>query len=169
MSSLMQNDVESLEQKDRMFFGLSDTLDVKASIGLVLIVFLASQTTNLLKNEMDPVLTFLQMICAVILFTAAMFALVTIWPRTHKVENTEQWGVFHEDLRRHFKCVGESSPDEKAFETFLLQRAEGLKEQIEHNRQITHRKYASVKWCYRSVVIAVALNLFTLAYLAFLV
>ena len=62
MSSLMQNDVESLEQKDRMFFGLSDTLDVKASIGLVLIVFLASQTTNLLKNEMDPVLTFLQMI-----------------------------------------------------------------------------------------------------------
>ena len=47
--------VGRLEQKDRMVFGLSDTIDVKASMSLALITLLATQAIYLRNLEMGAV------------------------------------------------------------------------------------------------------------------
>ena len=154
--------VKSLEQKDRMFFSLSDTLDVKASIGLVLITFLAAQTADLLSKELSQFLDGVQVLCVVILAVASIFALLTIKPRKHDVEATEKMWIYRDDLRAHFLRTGEVDPDEKADQELVRTRVKGFEKQIEHNRQIAHRKSNFVNCCYYLVFAAFTLNLLTL-------
>lgn len=80
--------IERLQQKDALLFHLSDTLDVKASIWLVVITFLATQTAGFLSDALLPgALRYAQIGSALSLAAAGALALVVLWPRNYYHEN----------------------------------------------------------------------------------
>jgi hypothetical protein len=68
-----------LKSKDDLIIKLGDAIDAKINIGLVLIVFLATQTAFFLEKSLPG--RSLQIIAAYCLGLAAVCALVGLWPR----------------------------------------------------------------------------------------
>ena len=72
-----------LSAKDDLAFKLGDTLDVKASIGLVVITFLGTQTAYLLDKHVTGLAHILQAGSVVALVVATIASIVELWPRNY--------------------------------------------------------------------------------------
>lgn len=84
-----------LDRQDEFYFGLSDTLDVKASLALIVVVFLADQSGDILSSPNLPSgLFWLQLIACCGQVLSGVLALAAMWPRDHQCENVaglEEW------------------------------------------------------------------------------
>jgi hypothetical protein len=68
-----------LKSKEDLVIRLGDAIDAKINIGLVLVVFLATQTAYFLEKSMPG--RSLQIIAVYMLALAAVCALIGLWPR----------------------------------------------------------------------------------------
>jgi hypothetical protein len=160
--------MEHLRAKDQMLFGLSDILDAKAGIALVVITFLASQSSDLLTTDspLPPVLWFFQMVSIGCLAAAGIAAVGSLWPRDHAVEKSEELEKWAGDLREYYK--DDANPEvavENAFRKGLVER---LKERIATNAEIDATKADLLNRAYKLAGISLGLNLLTLVSMAVL-
>jgi hypothetical protein len=155
--------IRRLDIIDDQAFKLGDTIDVKASIGLVVITFLATQSASFLAvNEPGR---WLQMVSAFALSIAGVFALCELWPRTYAIEAAEAMDGWIKDLRDYYK--DEKNADaliEAAMSDGHILRA---KERIERNAAINKQKSMLLGWSFRFTALALVLNLSTLLIRAF--
>ncbi len=79
--------------KDDLAVRLGDTLDVKASILLVVITFLATQTAYFLDKHATGTPHYLLEGAGIILALATIAAFVELWPRTYMMPVPESSGV----------------------------------------------------------------------------
>ncbi len=150
--------IHGIEEKDKLFFGLSDTLDVKASVSLILITFLSAQTAYFLNlDTAHAVVLFSQTLSAIVLSVGGVLALSILWPRYHETESIEKMDLWYQELKKCFE--GEAEADQKTNELFERGRFDGLKKQVSHNRSIVRRKASLAEWCYRCIVLSVVLNI----------
>ena len=114
-------ELHQLMDKDRLLFNLSDTLDMKASVSLILITFLATQTAELFRIEQLPVLLhWLQFLSALGLFAATISAIVVLWSRKWSVEKSEKFPEWRAKLQEHFR--DQDDADQKVADQYLAAR-----------------------------------------------
>ena len=161
--SAQQADFQQLAEKDRILFNLSDTLDMKASVSLVVITFLATQTAVFISNEfMSDVLRWLQSTSAVFLAFAGALAMVVLWPREYSVEKSEEFAGWRARLENYYK--GQDDAQRKVDDEYLAGRIQGLRVQIAENRRLDDRKSLALAWSYRLVGVSLGLNMLTLVW-----
>lgn len=166
MSDTNAEVLERLQAKDALLFGLSDTLDVKASIALVVITFLGTQSGVFLasQQQLPEVLRYAQLGSAVALAFAGCIALVALWPRDHDTETAEELDGWAQQLREHYKHSPD--PEQAVAEAFRSGRIQRLKERINANAKVDRLKSGLVAWSYKLSAVGLVLNMVTLLGLA---
>jgi hypothetical protein len=139
-------------------FSLGDVLDAKASIGLVIVTFLAIQTADFLKvsGPGDE----LQFWSAVALAVAGALALAELWPRNYQTETPESLTGWLQELRDYYQNDAEA--EKRVTAAFTAGLRDRTVERLDANSRLNRRKSTYMTWCYRFTTVAFALNLVTL-------
>lgn len=156
--------VERLYAKDAMELDLGNTLDVKASLVLVLITFLAAQTQDwLAKGTLGNSERLGQIVAAASLGAALLLAVAGLWLRKYQVELPEQLNVWLAQLREFY---GEQSDAETEIEISVLGwQVDRTLERIRVNGKVNTQRTEFISWSFRCTAAALLIDLATLLHL----
>lgn len=162
MDGMNERLLEELSSKDDLAIRLGDTLDVKASIGLVVITFLATQTAYFLDKHISGAAHIMQVGSVVCLSVALFFALVELWPRTYMLPLPESSGIERaEQLRKHYAQY-ENVPDFVVIEQLTKDESAWAKVRIAVNQKKNHSKSIWLSISFYFTTVAMILNILTL-------
>ena len=154
---------EHLPEQDELEFELGDTLDIKMSIVLVVIVFLADQSRKFLEAPMPVHWHVVQSFAVVVLILSGVLSLWELIPREYKTRmGHDEFLSWVEQLRTFYNHEGVANPETKIAEIIRVKDAQRTRERIVANKAINARKSSAMAWAFYSVMVAVALNLATL-------
>lgn len=154
--------LDELNAKDDLAIKLGDTLDVKASIGLVVITFLATQTAYFLDKHISGAAHNMQVGSVVCLSVALFFALVELWPRTYMLPLPESSAVSRaEELRKHYAQYADA-PAAAISEHLTKDEIEWAKTRIIANQKKNHQKSRWLSISFYFTAGALILNILTL-------
>jgi hypothetical protein len=155
--------VEHLPAQDEFEFKLGDTLDIKMSIFLVAIVFLATQSGVFLALKM-PLHWHITQICSLAALVVSLaLALWELKPRTYDVRmGNEDLLEWVEKLRAFYDHEGVPDPDARVIEQIQVRDIQRARERIAVNRRINEIKSRFTEWCFYSTMVAAILNAVTL-------
>jgi uncharacterized protein (DUF983 family) len=149
--------------QDDLEFSLGDALDVKSSIFLVVITFLAIQSAAFLSSvvALSAFWHWAQILSVALLVCGGLLALLELIPRNYKARMaTDEFLDWVSNLERHYK-------DEPQSESIVLAKIQNVEMERVRLRFIKNRKINSLKstlngWCFRCTMGSLALNLLTL-------
>jgi hypothetical protein len=156
------NFLEEIQSEDERTFALGDVLDVKASIWLVVITFLAGQTAYFLSRGLSPHLYDGQLVSCLFLGIAGLLTLFELRPRKYDFFSPSN-GVIEArlaQLREHYKA--EVNADELAQKQILEDQVGWTKAAIVKNQRINKFKGDLVDWSFWLTTAAATINLLTL-------
>jgi len=157
---------QRLDVKDDQLLRMGDALDVKASIELIVITFLATQTADFLNNaQIVGLWAWLQLGSAVALIVAGVFALWELWPRDYEVEASESLEGWASELCDFYKR--EADAELKIAESLHMGRIKRVKERVAANNRVNDWKSRLLMWSFRFTGAAMIMNLLTLIGQAF--
>ena len=157
--------LDRLRARDQLLLSLSDVLDTKASIGMVAITFLATQSGELLTREGLPeVFRWFQFASVFCLALAGMAAVGSLWPRDHQGDTAEELDDWARQLREHYKDAPD--PEQAVDQAFRRGTIDRMKERIAANKAIDDSKAALITKTYVLTGLALVLNLLTVVALA---
>lgn len=152
-----------LPSQDDLEFDLGDTLDIKMSIVLVVIVFLATQSSGFLASPMPVHWHNIQIASTIAVITAGVLSLIELFPKTYKTRmGHKEFLAWVEQLKEFYDHEGVENPEEKIVEFIRLKDAQRTCERIAANRVINAQKSRFLEWSFYSMMVSVALNLITL-------
>src|SRR5947209_1891883 len=111
MAAVAEMLLDEINAKEDLSLRLGDALDVKASIGLALILFLATQTAYFIdKGGLSLVAVIAQLFSIVCVVLGALFALLELWPRMYVLPDPESEYVAQriEQLTEHYSHYEET-------------------------------------------------------------
>lgn len=149
-----------LDVKDDQVFKLGDVFDVKASIGLIVITFLATQTATFLATTGGRVEHGLEVAAAVALALAGALAFLELWPRYYAIETTEALDGWIGELQAYYQH--DLDADAKVAAQLRAGLIKRVKERITVNAALNARKATYLTWSFTFTGIALGLNLITL-------
>jgi len=150
--------LEHLQAQDDLEFELGDTFDIKTSIALVVIIFLAAQSGGFLASAM-PLhwhnIQIASVCCTVIAGLLAMFAL---WPRNYKLR------MEPDGFLGWIKEVNEFFGDDKASAVEFLRttQIEKIQKRFAKNSSVNATKSRFMEWAFYLTMAALILNITTL-------
>jgi hypothetical protein len=153
--------IERLNAKDELTYQRGDTLDVKASIVLVVVTFLAGQSADLLaKGNLTPFGKAAQLVAAVFVALAGILVWGQLWPRQYEVEAAEKLPQWKAELEEFY----EGFPDARARVSALLTAGiiERATERIYANDAINKTRSNLLLWSYIFATLSLGINLLTL-------
>jgi hypothetical protein len=153
--------VERLNAKDELTYQRGDTLDVKASIVLVVVTFLAGQSADLLaKGNLTSFGKTAQIVAATSVALAGIFVWGQLWPREYEVEAAEKLPMWKAELEDFYEGV----PDARAKVSALLTAGiiERTTERIYANDAINKRRSKLLLGSYIFATLSLGINLLTL-------
>jgi hypothetical protein len=168
MNQEIENAIAEHEKRlDELFFQLSDVLDVKASIILVVISFLGAISGQVLVLHDLPFLIRSVQMVAVLALAGGVFATVrSLWPRIFDAPpDTAEWISYLQELENHYE--GEDNASELVAKDFMQAIARRRQERIAKNRALTTAKSNLNDWAFRGTVVAVAAQAVSLIWMAF--
>ena len=160
---------EHLKDQDEREFALGDTLDIKTSIALVIITFLATQSAEFLKTAaLSSCWHTIQRISVVCIVVAGVLALVELIPRGYRLRMTpDKFREWIRQTREFYGSIGATDPESSTAERISSVEIEKLTERFIANRAINEMKASLMAWSFYFTMAAVALNLVTLMGLYF--
>ncbi|MGA7693641.1 MAG: hypothetical protein WCA76_01365 [Candidatus Sulfotelmatobacter sp.] len=153
--------VERLNAKDELTYQRGDTLDVKASIVLVVVTFLAGQSAELLaKGNLTYPGKVTQIIAAVSLALAGILVWGQLWPREYEVEAAEKLPKWRKELEEFYR----DDPDASAKVLTLLTKGiiDRTTERIYANAAINRTRSSLLFWSYVFTTLSLGINLLSL-------
>lgn len=163
MEDFNQTIAEHLKSQDDLEFGLGDTLDIKTSIALVIIIFLATQSAGFLASSMPLHWHNVQIISVVCVIISGILAVWELIPRTYIAGmGPSEFIGWVEQLRTFYSKQGDSNPETKIVETIRNKEIEKIKARFATNRAINATKSKAVEWSFYFMMTALAVNLVTL-------
>jgi hypothetical protein len=152
--------IERLNAKDELTYQRGDTLDVKASIVLVVVTFLAGQSADLLaKGNLTPYGKIAQIVAAISIALAGILVWGQLWPREYEVEAAEKFPQWKEDLEEFYSQDSDTSV---TVSTLLI---EGIiartTERIYANSAINRGRSNLLLWSYIFASLSLGINLVT--------
>ena len=161
MTEISRLQGESVRDRDAREFSLGDTLDVKTSVILAVIVFLAAQSEHFFQDSLTPCVRDVQYISAIALVAGGISAVLELIPRNYQAENSpSSYGQWISDLERYY--AGQDNADASIAEQFVKGYVARTTERIEANIAVNQRKSLWLNVCFISTVVSLAANLFTL-------
>ena len=162
MAAVNERFLSELNAKDDLALKLGDTLDVKASIGLVVVTFLGTQTAYLLDKHVGGICHWLQSISVAFLVAATIACIVELWPRQYILIEPE--GNVKDrisQLRAHYSqfpdaddshILAQLTDDEIAWTTIRIAKNQGWNK----------RKSRWLEWSFYATAGSFVLNLVTI-------
>lgn len=153
--------IERLNAKDELTYQRGDTLDVKASIVLVVITFLAGQSAELLtRGNLTEVGKIVQVISAIAVALAGIFVWGQLWPREYEVEAAEQLPQWQTELEEFYDGVPNASAAVAvALEDGIIERT---MERIYVNAAINKTRSNLLLGSYIFATLSLVINLLTM-------
>jgi hypothetical protein len=149
-------------KRDEHEFALCDSLDVKASIILVILVFLAEQSDKFFQAGVVGCARMLQYVSVSALIIGGICAVLELWPRDYGTEGTPQkYDDWLAKLREHY--ASSANADELVLEQVVLGRAKRAKERAEANIATNKLKTRFLYASFLFIVVSLTANLLTLA------
>jgi hypothetical protein len=151
-----------LSAKDDLAFKLGDTFDVKASIGLVVITFLGTQTAYLLDKHVTGLSHILQDASVVALAVATIASIVELWMRNHVIiepeANTASRII---ELRSYYSQDGDEV-EANVLEQLTQDEIEWTLARIATNQAQNRVKGRWLDWAFQAIAVSLILNAMTL-------
>lgn len=158
---------DDVRSRDAYELSLGDVLDVKVSILLAAITFLAGLSGGILLSVGLPlILKAGQIISLATISGAGILALLELRPRTYKLPDLPSaWARWIKSLEMHYAGKEEQiSLTYRAYVEGFTARAE---ERIEQNHAINLTKSRLMAGCFCLIAASLVINLLTLWWLAF--
>ena len=154
-----------LKTQDDLHFRLGDTLDIKTSIALAVIIFLTTQSVGILSAPAIPLHWRNAQIASVIfLATAVGAALYELWPRKYwKMPDPDKFIGWTEELKAFYNQEENSGAESRTVEQ--IQKAEGIektKNRIMHNAALNDFKLRTMGWAFYLTLFPLFLNFLTI-------
>ncbi|MHB1794647.1 MAG: hypothetical protein ACYCPO_06735 [Acidobacteriaceae bacterium] len=158
MEELNQIILEHLQSQDDLEFELGDTFDIKTSIALVIIIFLATQSGGFLSSKMPLHWHNIQIASVACVVIAGFLAMFALWPRNYKLK-LEPKGFLG-----WVKEVKEFYGDDKAAVVEFLRstQIEKIQKRFARNSSINARKSRFMELAFYFTMAALVLNIATL-------
>jgi hypothetical protein len=165
MAAIAEIRLGEINAKEDLSLRLGDALDVKASIGLALLIFLATQSAYFLDKGLSHIGKMIQTGSIICVCFAIVLALWELWPRTYVLPEPESPVVTKriEQLTEHFRAFPKEHPDvEMSVANALINdQMQWAKHRIEANQKKNWRKSNLLNWSFWLTIPAIALNLVT--------
>src|ERR1700685_775000 len=112
MAAVAELRLGEINAKEDLSLRIGDALDVKASIGLAVILFLATQSAYLLDKGLPRIGITFQIFSIGATALAAVFSLLELWPRVYVLPEPESLIISQriEELTNHYSTY----PDAEA-------------------------------------------------------
>ncbi len=161
MAAIAEIRLGEINAKEDLSLRLGDALDVKASIGLAVILFLATQSAYLLDKGVPHLGIVYQILSIVCIVIAAIFSLLELWPVVYVLPEPESPEISHriEELTLHYSAY----PDVEVYaaKAFMDDQINWATKRIADNQKKNRRKSTllAVSFCFTGF--AVVINLLT--------
>ena len=157
VSEMHRAHLDRLQQHDQTWFSAADAIDTKASIALVVIVFLGEMSGGLMATDRIPSYLYaFQIVACALLVVAGARVLQALWIRGFLTEKTDEWETWIDELRTLYPN------DETGMQyRFHNERVETLKNQIRMNRDKCNEKSDYVRASFRWATLVLGINLLT--------
>jgi len=153
---------ECIFNRDAHEFSLCDMLDVKTSVILAVLVFLAAQSEGFFRAGLNGCTMTLQYVSVSAIILGGICAVCELWPRNYGTEGSPQkYDDWLAELRNHYGTA--ENADALVLEQAILGRAQRAKERAETNIATNKRKSRFLLGSFSFAVISLAANLATLA------
>lgn len=154
--------LEEINSKEDLTLRLGDALDVKASIGLALIIFLATQTAYFLDKGLSRFGFWMQVLSIIFIAIAAFFAIYELWPRKYILPKPESDVIPARvnQLKEHFAAY--PNVQENVADAFINDEITWATTRIADNQAKNALKSNSLNYSFWSTIPALALNIATL-------
>ncbi len=161
MAALAEIRLEEINAKEDLSLRLGDALDVKASIGLAIILFLATQSAYLLDKGLPRLLVVVQLVSIVCVVLAALFALFELWPRVYVLPEPESPIISQriDQLTSHYSAYPDL--DTNVANALLHDEMQWAANRIADNQKKNRHKSTLLEWSFWFTFIAVVVNLLT--------
>jgi hypothetical protein len=158
--------LEEINAKEDLSLRLGDALDIKASIGLAVILFLATQNAYFLEKSLPKITVWVQFVSIGCVAIAALFALWELWPRMYILPQPESPIVTDriEQLNQHYGSY--PNTEENVRQALLQDEIRWATGRIADNQKKNGWKSALLNWSFWLTGIAVVLNLLTVLTMA---
>jgi hypothetical protein len=151
----------AVERAEREF-AFCDTLDVKTSIVVAIIVFLASQSDRFLRANAGRLVLDLQYISVVSLILSGIAAIVALWPRNYENEaSPSEYSGWFDDLTAFY--ANTENPEAAILDQINEGRAMRAAERAEKLIVLNKTKSTLMFVAFVGVGLSLAINLLTLA------
>lgn len=148
-------------ERDAREFSLGDTLDVKASVALAVIVFLAAQSDEFFRAGINGWALRFQYVAILGLVMAGIFSVFELFPRKYGIEGSlDRYDKWMEDLEEHY--ADKQNASELVLEQAIKGRYERTKQRVKQNIITNQRKSHLLYACFICTALAFAANLATL-------
>jgi hypothetical protein len=159
--------LDNLQSQNELEYQLGDTLDIKTSIVLVVITFLATLSSGLLTTQMPRHWHNIQLASVGCLIFAGLLSVWELIPRTYKVGLApDKFFEWVQGVKTFYGAEGVSDPDERSLEFIHRKRIDQLRARFTHNRTINAMKSNVVTCVFILTFASLILNLSTLAALS---
>lgn len=153
--------IARLTNRETQLMQQADALDVKASILLVAVTFLAGQSTYFLTKYPVGIIHWIQLVSVVIQIAAALLLAHLLRIRDYSGEATEHYPAWRDSLRDYHG--GDSSKMEAALTTGII---DGCIERANVAKAINNRKASVINVTYWMTLASLACNLIVLIRIA---
>lgn len=164
MAAIAESLFEQINAKEDLSLRLGDALDIKASIGLAVILFLATQSVYFLdKATLPQTCIWIQRISIGFVVIAAICALLELWPRMYILPEPESAVVTDRvvQLNRYYAPYPES--ERNVQDALLKDEIRWATDRIADNQKKNRLKSSLLNWSFWMTGVAVILNLSTVA------
>jgi hypothetical protein len=162
MSDYQDTVLDFVKSQDDLEFALGDTIDIKTSIVLVVIAFLATQSIGFLKGNpsIDPPWRWVQVFSVLLLVIAGLLALFELLPRKYAARMApSDFLAWIAELEEFYK--GDIEGESKILTQINKTETEKIKARFAQNNGTNALKSKLLKWCFRCLLVALMLNLLT--------
>jgi hypothetical protein len=157
--------IERLTDRASQLSAQSDTLDVKASILLVVVTFLAGQSADLLSKHHNGWVHWEQIVCIVLQIGAGVLLALQLRITSYDVELSETYPKWRDELSTYY------ANDAKKDENVLRDLQKGIIQRsvvrLEKTRKSNEQKATLVNLTFWVTLVSLACNLAALAPLLF--
>ncbi|MGH9688006.1 MAG: hypothetical protein ACRD5K_13040 [Candidatus Acidiferrales bacterium] len=151
-----------VRERDTREFDLGDTLDVKTSVILAVIVFLAAQSGDFFKGTLTPRMRHLQYLSVAALILAGIFAVAELVPRNYGTEaSPSRYQKWVSELDAYY--AGEDNADALVADEAVRGRCQRAMARVDKNIEINKQKSLFLSACFIFTAVSLAANLITLA------
>lgn len=155
---------EHLRAQNDIEFALGDTLDIKTSIALVVIIFLATQSSGFLASQMPRHWHNVQVLSVVCLIVAGLLAVWELIPRTYKVGlSPAEYAGWLDRVKTFYSTQAVPNPENQSAEFIRRKAIEQMGTRFSENSALNKKKSLAVEWSFYFAMAALVLNLLTLA------